>query len=172
MARRLTGGRRYHARLYFCGNPQEGSVAAIVRSNLARIGIAVTMDDAQSCPDHYDARSRRADLILVSGLLSQERDPQPFLQQALAGDESFGSALGRGLWTSSRFQHQLARARPLRGLARAAAYRGLVDELMRSAPFAVYGSWVWSEYFSPSAGCRVFQGEYGFVDLGRLCKRG
>jgi hypothetical protein len=41
---------------------------------------------------------------------------------------------------------------------------------MRAAPFAVYGSGVWSEYFSPRVGCKVFQGEYGFVDLGALCK--
>jgi hypothetical protein len=34
----------------------------------------------------------------------------------------------------------------------------------------VFGSWVWSEYFSPRVGCKVFQGEYGVVDLGALCK--
>jgi ABC-type transport system substrate-binding protein/tRNA A-37 threonylcarbamoyl transferase component Bud32 len=170
-ARRLTAGRRYRARLYFCGNPAERKVASIVSADLGRIGIAVTIDEAQSCPDHYDARSRRADLILVSALQSEERDPQPFLQRSLARDGSFGSALGRGLWTSSKFRRWLERARPIRGTTRTAAYRRLVDELMRAAPFAVYGSWIWSEYFSPDVECRVFQGEYGFVDLGRLCKR-
>jgi hypothetical protein len=43
---------------------------------------------------------------------------------------------------------------------------------MHAAPFAVYGSWIWSEYFSPKVGCKVFQGEYGVVDLGALCKHG
>jgi ABC-type transport system substrate-binding protein len=170
-ARRLTAGHHYRMRLYFCANAQEGNVASIVSANLARIGVKVTIDDAPSCPGHYDPRARRADLILVNGLMSEERDPQPFLQQSLARDGRFGSALGRGPWTSTRFRRDLARARLLRGRARVAAYRRLVDELMRAAPFAVYGSWVWSEYFSPHVGCKVFQGEYGFVDVGRLCRR-
>jgi hypothetical protein len=41
---------------------------------------------------------------------------------------------------------------------------------MRMAPLAVYGDWVWAEYLSPKLGCEVFQGEFGFVDLGVLCK--
>jgi ABC-type transport system substrate-binding protein/tRNA A-37 threonylcarbamoyl transferase component Bud32 len=171
-ARRLAGRGRRDARLYFCGNPQEETVASLVRTELRRIGISVTIDGAQSCPadGRYDARSRRADLILVDGLQEGERDPQPFLDQVLARDGSFGSALGRGFWTNARFRRDLARARPLRGAARVAAYRGLVEKLMRAAPFAIYGSWAWSEYFSPQVGCKVFQGEYDFVDLGSLCK--
>ena len=39
-----------------------------------------------------------------------------------------------------------------------------VAKLTRAAPFAAYGSFVWSEYFSPRVGCKVFQGEYGFVE--------
>jgi ABC-type transport system substrate-binding protein len=171
-ARRLAGTRPRHARLYFCGNPGQRPVASIVSSDLRRIGIRVTIDQAPNCPDHYDARSRRADLILVNGLFSEERDPQPFLDRVLARDGHFGSTLGSGVWTSPSFRHDLARARLLRGNARAAAYRSIVAQLMHAAPLAVYGSWVWSEYFSPQVGCEVFQGEYGFVDLGALCKRG
>jgi hypothetical protein len=127
-ARRLTDGRRFRARLYFCGNPQQRKVASIVSSNLARIGIAVTIDQAESCPAdfRYDARSRRADLILFNGLYSEERDPQPFLEQALARDGAFGSALGRGLWTSRQFRRALARARALRGVRKL----GLVGVLL------------------------------------------
>jgi hypothetical protein len=51
------------------------------------------------------------------------------------------------------------------------AYRRLDDELMRMAPFAVFGSWLWSQYVSPKLGCKLFQAEYGFLDLGALCKR-
>jgi serine/threonine-protein kinase len=172
-ARRLTGGRHFHARLYFC-DPGERPVASIVRANLGQIGISVTFDQAPSCPDpyRYDTRSLGADLILVDDFRQDERDPQPFLDQALARDGSFGSALGRGIWTSSGMRRELDRARVLRGDVRTAAYRRIVGQLMRSAPFAVYGSWVWSEFFSPKVGCKVFQGEYGFVDLGALCKYG
>ena len=171
-ARRLMGGRRYRARLYFCDDPHQRPVASILRSNLGKIGITVTIDHAQNCPNGYDKRSRRADLILAGGLGGPERDPEPFLDQALARDGRFGSALGRGLWTSGRFRRELAHARVLRGVARMVAYRSLTAELTRSAPFAVYGGWVWSEFFSPTVGCKVFQGEYGFVDLGALCRRG
>ena len=172
-ARGLAGNRRRRAVLYFCGNPQERNVASIVRSELARIGFAVSIDESQSCPSNgrYDARSRRADLILVNGLMSEERDPQPFLERVLASDGSFGSVLGKGAWTSAAFRRQLDSARLLRGASRTAAYHVIVDELMRAAPVAAYGSWVWSEYFSPKVGCKVFEGEYGFVDLGALCKR-
>jgi hypothetical protein len=90
----------------------------------------------------------------------------------LARNGSFGSALGRGLWTSSSFRRELDHARPLRGDARTVAYQRIVAQLMHAAPFAVYGSWIWSEYFSPKVGCKVFQGEYGVVDLGALCKHG
>jgi hypothetical protein len=58
----------------------------------------------------------------------------------------------------------------LRGPTRSRVYVRLVDELARAAPFAVFGSFIWSEYFSPKIGCRVFQTEYGSVDLGALCK--
>jgi ABC-type oligopeptide transport system substrate-binding subunit len=169
VARRLTAGRRERGVLYFC-QAQERPVAAIVRSDLARIGIALSIDEAQSCPQNYDAQSRKADLILFSGLRGDERDPTPFLDRALARDGSFGSALGHGVWTTQAFRSELERIRPLSGEARTVAYRKVVAALMRAAPFAVYGSWAWSEYFSPRVGCKVFQAEYGFVDLGALCK--
>jgi hypothetical protein len=172
-ARRLTGGRHYRARLYFC-DPQERPVASIMRSDLRRIGISLTLAQAGGCPSsgRYDARSLRADLILVDQFREDERDAHPFLDHVLARAGSFGSALGRGPWTSSSFRRELDRARPLRGDARTVAYQRIVGQLMHTAPFAVYGSWIWSEYFSPKVGCKVFQGEYGFVDLGALCKRG
>ncbi len=95
----------------------------------------------------------------------------PFLDEALSSG-IFDSPLGPGPWNDPTFRKQLEEARPLRGAARIAAYGRLVDELMRMAPFAGYGTYVWSQYFSPKVGCKVFLGEYGFVDLGALCKKG
>jgi hypothetical protein len=40
---------------------------------------------------------------------------------------------------------------------------------MRAAPYAMYGSFVDTEYFSPRVRCKVFQRALGFVDLGALC---
>ena len=51
------------------------------------------------------------------------------------------------------------------------AYRRLANELTRMGPIAVFGSWVWPEYFSPKLGCKIFQTEYGVAELGTLCKR-
>jgi ABC-type transport system substrate-binding protein len=170
-ARRLAGLDPRPAVLYWCGGDErQRTLAGIIRSDLARIGIRVRVDQAPQCPASYDARAHRADLLLVSGLGSQELDPQPLLEQALAADGHYGSALGSGVWTSRSFRSRLERARLLGGPARARAYAALVAELTRAAPFAVYGSFVWSEYFSPHVGCKLFQGEYGFADLGALCK--
>jgi len=143
-----------------------------VSSDLAGIGISVSVVASPSCPENgrYDTQMKHADLILFSGLRSEERDPAPFLDQALARNGSFGSALGPGLWTTAGFRERLARAAVLRGPTRSRAYVRMLDELTRAAPFAVFGSFVWTEYFSPKAGCKVFQAEYGVVDLGALCK--
>jgi hypothetical protein len=86
-------------------------------------------------------------------------------------DGSVGSAPGPGLWTTSIFRKRLARAAALSGPARTRAYAHLVGELTRAAPFAVFGSFVWTEYFSPNVGCKVFHAEYRVVDVGILCKR-
>jgi ABC-type transport system substrate-binding protein/tRNA A-37 threonylcarbamoyl transferase component Bud32 len=166
-ARRLAGGRSRSAVLYFCGNPQERKVAQIVRSNLARIRMSVSIVESQDCPGRW----QDADLLLQTDLQSEERDPMPFLDKALSSGD-FGSPLGPGPWNDPTFRRQLERARPLRGDARIAVYRRLVGELTRIAPFAVYGTYVWSQYLSPKVGCRVFLSEYGFVDLGALCKKG
>src|SRR5439155_968194 len=83
--------------LYRCGGDErQQTLAGIIRSDLARIGIRVRVDQAAQCPETYDARARRADLLLFSALGSQELDPQPFLEQALATDGHYGSALGHG----------------------------------------------------------------------------
>jgi ABC-type transport system substrate-binding protein/tRNA A-37 threonylcarbamoyl transferase component Bud32 len=171
-ARKLAGRRNRHAVLYWCGpDARQRTLAHIVSSDLGRIGITVSVTASRTCPSRYDTQTKRADLILFSGLQSEERDPAPFLDQALTLNGSSGSALGPGLWTTPGFRKRLARAAVLRGPARSRAYVHLVDELTRAAPFAVFGSFVWTEYFSPKVGCKVFQTEYGIADLGALCKR-
>jgi hypothetical protein len=121
---------------------------------------------SQQCPGRFE----RADLAFVTlGIGSNQRDPGPLVDQALE-TSVYGSPLGPGPWNSSAFHAQLERARALRGPARTVAFREIDDKLMRMAPLAVYGSWVWAEYLSPKLGCKVFQAEYGFVDLGALCK--
>jgi ABC-type transport system substrate-binding protein len=172
MARRLEGRRARHAVLaYFCGDPAQATIAQIVRSNLARIGIAVSIVGSDACPERYGRTTEHADLFLAGwpfGLGSQERDPAPILDEVLATGR-YGSAIGAGPWSQPAFRQRVERARALRGRARIEAYTQLQDELLRAAPYAVYGGWLYREYFSPRVGCKVFQAEYRFVDLGALC---
>lgn len=176
-ARKLAGGGpSRHATVYICGrDPRERTLAEIVRTDLAPIKIAISVLEDDQCPDNPRTAPKpsHSDLLLVSGwpwMESDERDPGRVLDQALAS-AAYGTPLPADGWDARSFRRQLGRDRPLRGAARVAAYRKLADEFTRKGPVAVFGSWVWSEYFSPQAGCRVFQGEYGIADLGALCRR-
>jgi hypothetical protein len=174
-ARGLAGSRSRHATIYICGDPRERTLAGIVRTDLARIRIALSVLEDEQCPEKPSTapKARRADLLLANGwpfMESDERDPAPVLDQALA-QSFYGTVLPSTGWDERSFRSRLEQARPLRGPARAAAYRRLANEFTRTAPLAVFGSWVWPEYFSPTIDCKVLQGEYGVADLGALCKR-
>jgi len=171
-ARRLAGSRRRHAVLYVpCGSAHVG-VAEIVRSDLAKIGIAVSIVKTDRCPSRYedDPKIRQADILLGGAGSWPQRDAEPFFDLALASGDN-GSALGPGPWNRPSFRARVIRARALRGQARTRAYRRLDTALMRSAPFAVYGSVVYEEYVSQSVGCTLLQGAYAVLDLGALCVR-
>jgi peptide/nickel transport system substrate-binding protein len=172
-ARRLAGGRERRTILYMCGDPRERTLARIIARNLAKIRMAISTVEAKDCPGPGDGLSARADLFLVSGwpwLESDERDPGLFIDKALRAG-LYGNPLGPGPWRRHDFEKRLERARLLVGPARIDRYRRLSDELTRDAPFAVFGSWVWPEYFSPKVGCKLFHPVYGVVDLGALCIR-
>ena len=65
---------------------------------------------------------------------------------------------------------QVARADRAQGAARRRAFAALETKLARGAvPMAGFGEFVVPEYLSPRVGCRVFQGAYGFLDLGAAC---
>ena len=174
-ARRLAGTGVRHAVLY---SPCAGffdPAPAIVRRNLMRIGIRVSIIHADDCGGLYTSETKRADLVLAflgaprSGAAG-ESDPEPFITGALATGH-VGAAIGPGPWTEPSFRRRVDRAHALGGRARLDAYRRLELELMRAAPFAVYGSNVTEEYVSSRVGCTLHQGAYGFLDLGALCPR-
>jgi ABC-type transport system substrate-binding protein len=174
-ARRLAGHARRRAVLYYCTNGPFGGtghahVAALVRSELARIGISVAIVAPPCSPDsRYDAHSRHADLILAS-TFSPILDPEPFLSQRLPGDQ-LGNALGRGLWTDPQFLARVRHADTLTGRARRLEYRQLERQLLEAAPVAVFGSFYDGHYLSPHVGCHIVPPGANVVDLGMLCKR-
>jgi ABC-type transport system substrate-binding protein/tRNA A-37 threonylcarbamoyl transferase component Bud32 len=169
-ARRLAGERRRQAVLYFCGDPANRTVAQIVRANLAPIGIRVSIVESSGCLRGHDPKADRADLLL-GGFGTPERDPAPFIEEALA-TAAYGSPLGPGPWNDADFRTRLELARVMTGAPRIQAYARLDQELTRDAvPFAVYASWQVPMYFGPRVGCKTFQSAYHFVDLGALCIR-
>jgi ABC-type transport system substrate-binding protein len=166
-ARRLAGGQRRSAVLSFCtGTPR--ALGEIVRANLDRIGMRVSIVPAQGCQDGRNPAAPRGDLVL--GFYGTRlRDPAGFLEETLSSGLG-GSPLGPGPWNDPGFSRRLEAARSLRDESRSAAYAGLADELVRKmVPFAVYGNWQHSDYFSERVGCRLYQAHYQFVDLGALC---
>ncbi|HEX6679777.1 MAG TPA: ABC transporter substrate-binding protein, partial [Gaiellaceae bacterium] len=96
-ARRLAGGRRRHAVIAICGDARLPKLAAIVRSNLARIGMTASVLESQQCPVQY----RRADLLFTAiGAYELELDPAQFVDEAL-GSSVYGSPLGPGPWRAA-----------------------------------------------------------------------
>ena len=172
-ARRLAGPKHRHAVLLMPCDFSASGAADILRSNLARIGMTVQIVRFGGCdPKAVPARFRKADMMIGAALTcgACERDPAVFLQGVLEHG-AHGSPLPPGPWSAPAFQAQLERAAPLRGQARVEAYRHLDDELARYAPFAVYGSYLYGEYFGTRVGCERFSPFTQGVDLGSLCLR-
>jgi ABC-type transport system substrate-binding protein len=171
-ARRLAGSERRRAVLLAPCNPQLSSVTDVIRSELANIGIAVSilLRPGTCHPRDVAAEFKRADLMIGTniGRGPTERDPAPFFADVLARG-AWGSPLGPGPWNAPRFRKLLEQARSLRGRARVAGYARLDDELSGAAPLVVYGSFLYDEYFSPRVGCKLFQAFYLEADLGALC---
>jgi ABC-type transport system substrate-binding protein/DNA-binding beta-propeller fold protein YncE len=171
-ARLLAGRQRRRAVLLAPCDPMLSSVTAVVRSELARIGIAVTIVLKPGTCDPRDvaAEFKHADLMIGTniGRGPTDRDPAPFFDDVLTHG-AWGSPLGPGPWNAPAFRARLKEAGALSGRARVAVYGRLDDELSRAAPLVVYGSFLYDEYFSPRVGCKVFQAFYLQVDLGALC---
>ena len=168
-ARRLAGEHARHAVVYVCSDPRERTLADILRRNLAAIRMSLAITEEDNCSPRRKRTRRPGDRQRLPSMMSEERDPSDFLEQR-CGQALYGEPAPPGPWSTSAFTRRLDQAQALTGSARATAYRRLTDELTRTGPLAVFGSWVWSEYFSPSVGCKVFQARYGVVDLGALCK--
>ena len=161
-------GRGRTAVLYYCGDPGGGRIGAIVRANLGRIGIRVRLEPSLDCLRGPDPKRERADMSLIT-LASFDLDPLPFLSSVTGDDHAFGDPVPNG-WASPSLVAQVARADRLQGASRRQAFAALETKLARGAvPMAGFGQFVVPEYLSPRVGCRVFQGAYGFLDLGAAC---
>jgi ABC-type transport system substrate-binding protein len=172
-ARHLAGSTRRRVVLLLpCTSLDPTAPAAVLRSNLVRIGMTVRIvhDTAACTPDTVAAAFRKADMIIGTTLQCSacEYDPAPFFK-GMFEHGLWGGPLPPGPWSAPAFQRQLARAAALRGTARVAAYKRLDDEFARQAAVVVYGSYLYSEYFGTRVGCKRFPLFQQGVDLGSLC---
>jgi ABC-type transport system substrate-binding protein len=165
-ARRLAGGARRHGTLYTCNVPGCTARAAIVRANLAAIGIELetrqfsiaTMHRKLSNPDEpYDLS-----LFTWGG---EVPDPSDFI------DVMFSQAAGTGFLDRTRLGQRIRAASRLAGAARLEAYAALDRDIAsKAAPFAPYHSYTHADFFSARIGCQIEHPLYG-IDLAALCIR-
>jgi predicted Ser/Thr protein kinase len=161
-------GRGRTAVLYICGDPIGARIGEIVRANLRTIGIRVRLESSLDCLRGPDPKRERADISLVT-LATFELDPLPFLAAVAGDDHLLGDFVPNG-WAPPSLAARVARADRTQGVARHQAFAALEAQLRRGAvPMTGNGEFVAPEYVSPRVGCRVFQGAYGFLDLGAAC---
>jgi peptide/nickel transport system substrate-binding protein len=172
-ARQLAGTRTARkATVYACGDPSNIRIAGILRENLARIGIDLSVINTDDCLRGPDPKAARSDILLVTRA-TPELDPAPFVEATLGKTEVFGPSPLPVTWDDAEFDKRLEDARLLSGAARRASYAQIEDDMLRGpAPYAAFGSFVAPEFYSARSGCRVVQGAYGYVDLGAMCVRG
>ncbi len=156
LAKSLARGRAGSATFFVCNEPPCAQIGRIVRRNLARIGIAVSVkqvDDPLKVP--------AADIALArTG--APYPDPVAFLARLVEqADPMLAPALIQ----------RLARAATIRGEPRHAFARALDAELARDGHVAAFGTWAVPEFFSERVGCRQFQPVYFGVSLAALCLR-
>jgi peptide/nickel transport system substrate-binding protein len=164
-ARRLAGGRRGTAVLYTCDQPPCDRIAAIVKTDLAAIGLTVqvrTFDMTELFA--RIARPGEPFDLAWDGWVADYPDPDDILDVLLRS-----GAIGTfddPVWTK-----RLARVAALTGPQRYLAYGRLDAELARDgAPLVAYANRPHVVYLSTRLGCQVYQPVYG-VDLASLCIR-
>jgi ABC-type transport system substrate-binding protein len=170
-AHRLAGRKQRRAVLLMPCDFGPSAAAAVLRSNLAKIGLAVRIVQFGGCDQKAIlAAFRKADMIIGTSLQCSacERDPVPFFTGVLEHG-LMGAPLPPGPWSQPAFRKQLEQAAPLRGRARVEAYTRLDDEFARYATVVVYGSYLYDEYFGARVGCKRFPPFRQGVDLGSLC---
>jgi hypothetical protein len=166
--RRQANGHDRTAVLYICGDPGNAIVGEIVRADLRPLGIRVRLERSLGCLNGPDPNRERADIALVT-MATLEIDPRPFLMSVSGDDQPLGNPVPDG-WAPQRLAAEVAQADSAKGAARRQAFAALEQRFARrDVPMAGFGEFVAPEYVSPRLGCRVFQGAYGFLDLGAAC---
>lgn len=171
-ARALSHGFRGTIRLWTCRTPECTESARIVRANLAPLGISVRIQQFDD-PFGEAAKPGAGYDLRLGGWYYDWADPSEVLNVMLDPNGFRPAWAPPPLAIPASYRRALEHAAPLRGDARAAAYRRIAAKLERDvAPFAAFGTPVLPELFSARVGCRVEQPVIGAVDIGALCVKG
>jgi peptide/nickel transport system substrate-binding protein len=152
-ARALAGRRQHHAVMLTCDTSPCPQWGAIVRRDLAGIGIDVRVERLPLQP-LFDRQTKRNDWDIGWWNWGPDfPDASGVLNLLFSGDHN----------------RRLAEAAALTGRARYAAYARLDADLTgRAAPMIPYGIALTQDLFSARMGCQIFHPVY-FMDLAALC---
>jgi YVTN family beta-propeller protein len=173
-ARRLARGRGGTAVMFTCNRPPCPQIAAIVRHDLAQIGIQVKIRELPS--GVLFARASRRDApfdILLLGWSADYPDPGDFLNTLFANRSpvATGESINFAHFDDPRYNRDLAAAARLSGAKRYRVYAELSQRLARdAAPAVAYETDESRDFFSARIGCQLYQPVYG-MDIGALCLR-
>ena len=174
-ARRLAGDRHGTAVMFTCNKSPCPQIAAIVRHDLAQIGIQVQIRELPYQVMFEQAGRRDAGFdILLLGWNADYPDPGDFLNALFANEGSSvtsGGAPNFSHFDDPRYNRDLTAAALLTGAKRYRVFASLSRRLARdAAPAVAYETDESRDFFSARIGCQLYQPVYG-MDIGALCLR-
>jgi DNA-binding SARP family transcriptional activator/ABC-type oligopeptide transport system substrate-binding subunit/DNA-binding beta-propeller fold protein YncE len=169
-ARRLAGPGRHRAVMLTCDNAPCPQWGAIVRHDLARIGIDVTVRRLPLA-ELFDRQAHRTDWDIGWLAWAPEYPDAAGVLNILLHGRNLPSRGGYNLarFDDPAYNRRLDAAAALTGPARTAAYARLDADLTgRAAPLIPFGVVALQDLFAARMGCEIFQPFYG-IDLAALC---
>jgi peptide/nickel transport system substrate-binding protein len=172
-AKQLLDGRTGKVVLYTPNDANSRAVAQIVRANLKRVGIDVTVKEWEFSV-HVAKTGRRGEPfdINVIGWFADYPDPYDFINVLLSGTTlQESNNINTAYWNDPVFNRRMEQAALLRGDARAAAYARLDRDITREAPIVVTGNSTTREFLSANVRCPMASAPWAGLNLLMLCPR-
>jgi DNA-binding SARP family transcriptional activator/ABC-type transport system substrate-binding protein len=172
---KLAAGPEHHrARLWTCAGVVCRAVGQIVKQNLARIGIDVTVEQFEDWDRRAAVRGAGFDIFDDVWLGDYSgSDPADIIGALLDGREirSQGST-NFSYFDNAATNTRIRAAMQLRGSARYRAFTELdADLTTKQAPLAAFAVDNIAEFFSARVGCQRFQPAYASTSFAGLCLR-
>jgi peptide/nickel transport system substrate-binding protein len=170
-ARRLAAGAHPRGTLLVpAGDPQASDDAAIVKADLAEIGISIEITPLSGAHLYTSLKTPGYPWdIAWTNWGADFADPFTMINELY--DPANNAAADYGHFNDPALTGRMRQAATLSGDRRLQAYARLDEDLTRDdPPSAPWGIETLSDFFSGRAGCQVYQPIYG-IDLASLCLR-